>query len=45
MRAILAEAWREDADLSQVMWALEQLFGEAFLARMPTLGRLAMAQL
>ncbi|KAG2496342.1 hypothetical protein HYH03_005572 [Edaphochlamys debaryana] len=33
--AILAESWREDADLGEVVWALEEVFGPAFLARLP----------
>lgn len=32
---ILADSWREDADFSHVLWALQQLFGEELLARMP----------
>ncbi len=39
-RAILAESWREDADLGEVVWALVQVFGPGFLARLPQPGRL-----
>ena len=33
--SILAESWREEADIGRVLWALQQLFHEALLARMP----------
>lgn len=32
---ILAEAWREDSDMAQVLAALEELLGPTFTARMP----------
>ncbi|GFR44075.1 hypothetical protein Agub_g5235 [Astrephomene gubernaculifera] len=34
-RAILAESWREDADLGEVVWALVAVFGPPFLAWLP----------
>lgn len=34
-RAILAESWREDADLGEVVWALTKVFGPPFLASLP----------
>ena len=33
--SILAESWREEADIGRVLWALQQLFHEALMARMP----------
>ncbi len=33
--SILADSWREEADLGHVVWALGQLFHEALLARLP----------
>ena len=39
VRAVLAEGWREDCSLGATLWALGELFGEAFAARMPQ-GRL-----
>ncbi|KAG2429868.1 hypothetical protein HXX76_010648 [Chlamydomonas incerta] len=35
VRAVLAESWREDADLGEVVVALTTLFGPAFLTRLP----------
>ncbi|KAG2437107.1 hypothetical protein HYH02_011363 [Chlamydomonas schloesseri] len=35
VRAVLAESWREDADLGEVVGALTTLFGPAFLTRLP----------
>mmetsp|Transcript_40187 Transcript_40187/g.89167 ORF Transcript_40187/g.89167 Transcript_40187/m.89167 type:complete len:753 (+) Transcript_40187:85-2343(+) len=35
VREVLAQSWREDADLAQVLGALTVLFGDAFVARMP----------
>ncbi|GLC67259.1 hypothetical protein PLESTF_000534400 [Pleodorina starrii] len=34
-RAVLAESWREDADLGEVVWALTEVLGPAFLAWLP----------
>lgn len=36
VHSILTESWREDAELGQVLWALQQLFGEGLTARMPS---------
>lgn len=41
VRAVLAESWREDADLGEVVWALGEVFGPPFQALMPQPGRLA----
>ncbi|PNW81292.1 hypothetical protein CHLRE_07g349950v5 [Chlamydomonas reinhardtii] len=35
VRAVLAESWREDADIGEVVGALTTLFGPAFLSRLP----------
>ncbi|KXZ53652.1 hypothetical protein GPECTOR_6g569 [Gonium pectorale] len=34
-RDILAESWREDADLGDTVWALGELLGPGFTARLP----------
>ncbi|KAL6753598.1 hypothetical protein V8C86DRAFT_3139841 [Haematococcus lacustris] len=33
--AVLAEAWREDSALAEVVWAVGEVLGPAFMARMP----------
>ncbi len=34
-RSILAESWREDTDLGEVVWALTEVLGPPFLAWLP----------
>ena len=41
VRSILADGWRDDADMGEVLWALGEVLGEGFLVRLPQPGRMS----